>query len=117
MPIAGLQGPIDLEDMVFALNNAQATGVAWVAPPPLMNVDTPDLSADLSPSSVYDDSSATEDDSPAPVIEQPEVYDDTDESAVESASRPLTWEDVFTAAQTPELDALDRALAALGRSF
>lgn len=81
-----MEGPIDLEDVVFALNNAQATGVAWLAHPSPVFVDAA-LCGGLSPEAVYDYPTADGDDAH-------EVHHAMDQPAVDAASPALTSEDV-----------------------
>ncbi|EIW52457.1 uncharacterized protein TRAVEDRAFT_67477 [Trametes versicolor FP-101664 SS1] len=88
LPIAGLTGPIDLEDAVFALNNAQSSGVAWMVPPPVMNVDTPN-SITLSPLFMYEGSSASENDALASAIDASEAHYPIDASTVNAAADNL----------------------------
>ncbi|KAL1937810.1 hypothetical protein VTO73DRAFT_12829 [Trametes versicolor] len=91
LPIAGLAGPIDLEDAMFALNNAQATGVAWLAHPPPVFVDA--ALPSQSPASAYDSPTANEDATLAPAIDAIEVHHAMYQPAVDAASPALTSED------------------------
>ncbi|OJT04363.1 Mating-type M-specific polypeptide Mc [Trametes pubescens] len=93
LPPAGLVEPIDLQDVVFALNNAQQTGVAWVAHPPQM---VPDVAPSaLNPVlDTYDYPPANESGALGPTMDMAEVHPAADQSAAD-ASDAFTLEDAL----------------------